>query len=272
MSKSKPNDDIREHVPSVGKEHFRALLGKNPLPVFILDVETGDPEEYTFLAANEAACDQYGYSEGEFRKMKMLDLHPEEDIEEVLEDVAPSRGLKYGEYSSTRPGRHVIKDGSIIYVDITSNRINYEGRQVRVAIIRNVTERVQTGKSLKESEESYRMLVERNHAGVILAQDSKFVFVSERFAEILGYELDEMVGRNPMEFLDAEDVAVAEETMRRRHEGLEVPDSYSVRAIRKDGELRALEIIASLVTWKGKPASLGSVIDVTEQKAAQVEP
>ncbi len=81
MSKSKFNHDTRDHVPSVSKENFSSLLGKNPLPVFILDVETGDPEEYMFLAANEAACDQYGYSEDEFRKMKMLDLHPEEDIE-----------------------------------------------------------------------------------------------------------------------------------------------------------------------------------------------
>jgi len=271
MSKSKPNDDIREHVPSVGKEHFSALLGKNPLPVFIFDVETGDPEEYTFLAANEAACDQYGYSEGELKKMKMLDLHPEEDIGEVLEDVAPSKDSKYGEYSSTRPGRYVKKDGSIIYVDITSNRINYEGRQARVAIARNVTERVQARKSLRESEERYRMLVERNHAGVTLVQDDKLIFVSERFAEILGYEVDEIVGMNPMEFLDAEDVAVAEETMRHRQAGLEVPESYSLRAFRKDGELRILEIIGSLVTWKGKPASLGSVIDVTEQRAAENE-
>ncbi len=271
MSKNKFNDDIREHVPSVDKEHFSALLGKNPLPVFILDVETGDPEEYLFLAVNEAACDQYGYSEDEFKKVKMLDLHPEEDIEEVLEDVAPSRGLKYGEYSSTRPGRHVKKDGSVIYVDITSNRINYEGRQARIVIVRNVTERVMTKNSLEESEERYRMLVERNHAGVTLVQDGKLVFVSERFAEILGYRVDEMEGKSAFNLIHAEDVSTAEENMRRRQAGLKVPDIYSLRFLCKNGELRTIEIIVSLVTWKGKPASLGSVIDVTGQRAAENE-
>ncbi len=269
MSKSKLNNDIRDHVPSVSQEHFSSLLGKNPLPVFILDVETGDPEEYTFLTANEAACDQYGYSEDEFGKMKLLDLHPEEDIKEVLEDVAPSRGLKYGEYSSTRPGRHVIKDGSVIYVDITSNRIIYEGRQAKVAIARNITERIQAKKSLQESEERYRMLVERNHAGVTLVQDGKLNFVSERVAEILGYDVNEIEGKSPLDFLHVEDVAVMEENMRRRQAGLDVPDIYPVRAVRKGGELRMLEIIGSLVTWNGKPALLGSVVDVTEQRKAE---
>ncbi len=115
------------------------------------------------------------------------------------------------------------------------------------------------------------MLVERNHAGVTLVQDGKFVFVSKRFAEILGYRVDEMEGKSPLDFIHAEDVSSAEEIMRRRQAGLEVPDSYSLRVARKDGELRILDIIGSLVIWKGKPASLGSVIDVTEQRAAENE-
>ncbi len=189
MDKSKTNDDIREHVPSLGREHFKALLGKNPLPVFILDVETGNPEEFLFLAANKAACNQYGYSENEFRKMKMLDLHPREDIQQILEDVAPSRNSRHGEFSSTRPGRHVKKDGTIIWVDVTSHRINFEGRQARVAIARDVTGQIQTRKSLQESEENLRRMLDAVEDLVyVCTSDYTIDFINKALSEELQKE------------------------------------------------------------------------------------
>ncbi len=269
MGKKKPNNDAEKNLPLVDGTHFNALLGKNPLPVFVLDVESGVPDEYLFLAVNEAACVQYGYSEDEFREMTMLDLHPEEDTKEVLRDVTPSRDSKSGEYSSSRPGRHVKKDGSVIHVDITAHRINYEGHQARVAIARDVTDKVRTRIFLQESEERYRMLVERNHAGVTLVQGGKLIFVSERVAEILGYSVREMVGKSPLTFLHRDDVAIMEQNMRSRQMGKSAPDLYPIRAFHKGGTVRDLEIIGSLVTWNSKPASLGSVVDVTDQKLAQ---
>lgn len=269
MGENGSTNSVEENISFVDKIQFSALLGKNPLPVFILDVETGNPEEYLFLAANEAACRKYGYSEDEFKTMSMLELHPREDIKEVLKDLAPSRDSKFGEYSSAKPTRHVTKDGNLIYVDIFSHWINFAGRQSRIAVVHDVTETVLTGQSLEESEERYRMLVEGNHAGVTLVQDARLIFVSERVAEILGYGVHEMVNKSPLKFLHQEDVSIMEENMRRRQTGKSAPDLYPIRAFHKNGTIRDLEIIGSLVTWNGKPASLGSVVDVTDQKLAR---
>jgi len=75
---------------------FRLLFESNPLPMWVFDRKT-----LKFLAVNEAACRQYGFSSQEFLTMTIADIRPEEDIPDLLEVTAnPGRG--FGEASFWR--------------------------------------------------------------------------------------------------------------------------------------------------------------------------
>jgi PAS domain S-box-containing protein len=254
-------------LPDTGKEQFHALLGNNPLPAFVIDVHSGDPEQFRFLEANQAAVSLYGYSEEELKSMKLLDFHPPEDFSDVIEHVAPDRKPEAASFETQRPFIHVKKDGSRIHVDVYAHRVKFDGRKARIAIVRNVSERVEAKRTLQESEKKYRLLVEKSLVGVYLIQDGKFVYANNRMAEIMGYTSgDQMMGKSIRDLVLPEDFPEMEENFRRRLSGEVESTQYRFGAIRKDGSIVNLEALGGLVTVEEKPAILGTAVDITERE------
>ncbi|TNF49989.1 PAS domain S-box protein [bacterium] len=259
----KPGSDL----PDTGEEQFDTLLGNNPLPAFVIDVHSGDPEQYRFLTANKAALSLYGYSEQELKSMRLLDLHPPEEYSNVIEQVAPNREPESGGFETQRPFIHLKKDGSRIHVDVHAHRVRFDGRKARIAIVRNVSDRVEAKRTLQESEERYRLLVEKSLVGVYLVQEGKFVYVNNRMAEMMGYtSTREMEGRSIQDLIYPEDWPVMEENFRRRLAGEVESVQYRFRALKKDGSLVHVEVLGGLVTIGDKPAILGTAMDITERE------
>ena len=67
------------------EQRYRMLFERNPLPMWVYDVET-----LGFLAVNDAAVRHYGYSREEFLAMTITDIRPPEDVPALLAD-APAR-------------------------------------------------------------------------------------------------------------------------------------------------------------------------------------
>src|SRR5437868_15427837 len=81
---------------------YRLLFEKHPTPMWVFDIES-----LGFLAINEAALQQYGYSRDEFLGMTIRDIRPPEDVSALLDNVAHlSTGLEKG-----GRWRHRRKDG-----------------------------------------------------------------------------------------------------------------------------------------------------------------
>lgn len=114
-------------------ERYRILFESNPMPSFVFDVET-----LQFLDVNEAAVEHYGYSLQEFFAMTLKDMRPPEDAAMFLKRVAQ---IKDGIATVSLPTRHLKKDGTIIYVEITSRAFKYAGKRVELVIIKDITER-----------------------------------------------------------------------------------------------------------------------------------
>ena len=117
------------------EENYRLLFASNPSPMWVYDRET-----LAFLEVNEAAVKHYGYSREEFLAMTICDIRPSEDVPSLLKSVAQvTKGLD-------RAGvwRHRKKDGSIIFVAITSHTLEFAGRSAEVVLAGDVTERLQT--------------------------------------------------------------------------------------------------------------------------------
>ncbi len=126
--------------------------------------------------------------------------------------------------------------------------------------------RKQTEEALLESEAKYRSVVESSLAGVFVIQDGRFRFVNTRWCEIFGYTYDEAVGKmSPRDLVHPEDKKIIEEDVRKRGSGETDHTESEMKAIRKDGTTIVVRVLSSLMSYKGRPASSGTIIDITER-------
>jgi len=112
------------------EQRFRVLFERTPLPFMVVDTET-----LRFLEVNATAVEHYGYSREEFVAMTMLDIRPEEDRETARAYV------RNGVREHGALWRHRRKDGSLMDVRIYFADMEFEGRNARLVLAEDVTER-----------------------------------------------------------------------------------------------------------------------------------
>jgi PAS domain S-box-containing protein len=114
------------------EKRYSDLFQLSPLPMWVYDLET-----LQFLNINQAAISHYGYSEDEFLSMSILQIRPEEDVDLALKTINNSRqGIKLNPQSVFR---HKKKNGELIFVEVTTNLLNFNGRDVETIEKQNQT-------------------------------------------------------------------------------------------------------------------------------------
>ncbi|HXG91468.1 MAG TPA: response regulator [Blastocatellia bacterium] len=88
-------------------------------------------------------------------------------------------------------------------------------------INKDIARRERVKQSLRESERKYRRIVDTANEGIwMINKDSRTSFVNKKMAEMLGYEVEEMMGRSVFDFTDEEGRAIAEQNLERRKQGI----------------------------------------------------
>jgi len=131
------------------------------------------------------------------------------------------------------------------------------------------TERKQAEEVLQESEKEYKTLIENSLTGIFIHQDGKYVFVNDRFAEIHGYKPEELLGKEYLTLIHPDDREVLRQIASKRLKGEAVPQQYEVRGLRKDGMTIWCEVMATSIQYRGRPAIMGNIIDITRRKWAE---
>lgn len=143
------------------------------------------------------------------------------------------------------------------------------GSRNSVISIMDITGLKKAEDALRESEEKYRTLVERANDGILVIQDYVIRFSNSRAAEMWGGVPEELVGRQFMDLMDPEEIPRILEIHRARLAGRAVPQIYDTVLHRKDGIVLHLGINAGMITYKGAPATLVLVRDITERKRGE---
>jgi two-component system cell cycle sensor histidine kinase/response regulator CckA len=125
--------------------------------------------------------------------------------------------------------------------------------------------------ALRESEARYSTLVEQANDGVAVIQDEVCQFANEAMARMLGYTVEEIIGRHFLEFVAHEARDFIIERHRARMAGEPVPCFYETRFQHKGGAIREVEVSASVITYQGKPAAMTTIRDITERKKTEEE-
>ena len=148
--------------------------------------------------------------------------------------------------------------------------IAIENARLYEAAQRELHERQQTESRLRQRESQYRRIVETATEGIwALDADSRTTFANGKMADMLGYSVQEMLGRSLFDFIADEDRPKSAAAMERRRQG--AAEQIERNFVRKDGtHLVALVNTSPIYDESGKYAgSFGMLSDITERRQAE---
>jgi PAS domain S-box-containing protein len=150
------------------------------------------------------------------------------------------------------------------------HRTDHERRRAEAELVRTNEELeglVQTRTaSLAASEARYRRLIEAAPMGMFIHQDHTIRFANAAGARMLGYAAPAVIVGRPLEaFLAPEFHVEVRERVAARLRGEPVPSDVPMQALRADGSPVWIEAHATVVDWGGAPATLVSIVDISER-------
>ena len=245
------------------EERYRALYDRSLDCVFVLDFDG------KFVDANQASLALLGYDRTDISSLNIASLLDQRDLSKALQNIEEM--IQTGFQKEITEYRLKRKDGGMVYVESQGSVIYRDGKPHSIqGIARDITERRKIEEALRESENKFRGLVENSIVGVYLVQDGVFKYVNPRGAEIHGYKIEEMVGKmGPKEVTLPEDWPTVEASIGKRMRGEENFIHYEFRIITKSQGIRTVEVFGSHTIYQGRPAVLGTMLDVTEPKQAE---
>lgn len=163
----------------------------------------------------------------------------------------------------------VAKDGRSIPMVVSGRRVTVDGQAAAVSIARDVTEAQQAQQALELSQQRYRSLVENVPYGIFITEHPSgiMLFANQTAAEMMGYKVNEVLGRNVWEMMAPEEQGRARRRVEARIAGQRLSTAHEIyTCIRKDGSTFRCEVSAGVVSFQGKQALQGIVRDVTERE------
>ena len=185
------------------EERYRLLFESTPQPIWVYNEDT-----LGFLAVNEAATRTYGYSRDEFLSMTIDDIRAQEDIPTlIIKNTADPNDLVI-----SSPWRHKTRTGQTIYVEISSHPVVFDGKNSKLVIVNDVTERKLLDEkqqrlhtSLQQSAMEWRQTFNAIDFPVLIVDLDSNIKRSNLAAEqIVGVDPEQMLGKKVGELGESE--------------------------------------------------------------------
>ena len=245
---------------------FKRTLDVTKDSVFMFDATT-----HLFIYANKGATEAVGYSFGDLRTMKLIDL---------MSDINPQDFEQLTTYVINNTSHQINIDTTFLhkgggrfpvalllqYVDLD------DGENRFVAIVRDISERKITEQLLKESELKFRSTFEQAGIGIAhIGIDLSWAAFNVHFCKMTGYSQSELNIRKLREITHPKDLP--RDIMQLRRVLDEKSDGYSMRTryIHKNGDTIWLNLSLSVVKDDDKnPAFIVMFIEnISDQVEAE---
>ena len=120
--------------------------------------------------------------------------------------------------------------------------------------------------ALVESEAKFRGLAEQSLVGISIHRPEGYLYANPKFAVMLGYTPDEMLGRRPLDIIAECDRERARELIERRLQGDVVAEGSNIfQCLHKDGSVIDVESYASAMKLEGRMVSISIAVEITER-------
>jgi PAS domain S-box-containing protein len=204
-----------------------------------------------------------GYSAAELAAVPIDDLIHEEDREFVVDRHL--RRIRGESPPNVYDFRVRDKNQQVKWMRISAVKIEWEQQPATLNFASEITQQKLAEAALRESEEKYSTLVENSADAVFILQDEIFQFVNQAFLEMTGYTFDEIRNRFDLLLIPEEREKVAR-FYSGRIAGESAPSLYETRLLTKYGTILDVEVSAGVIQYRGRPASMGIIRDITQRK------
>lgn len=246
------------NILAESEDRFRRAFADSAIGMGLTSIE--EPTMGRWLKVNQSLCDMLGYSEEELLSRTFMQITHPDDLEGDL--AAQSRILKGGSDTYRIEKRYIHKNGSFVWINLNVSMIRDRDKKpiYLVAQVENITEKV-------ESQIKFQNLVENFVVGVYILQHDKLVYVNPRILEETGYKEEEVIDIPFERFIHPEDLEFVSGMVDARINEDIKNIRYEARIQPKHGEPIWYEIFGGLIMYKGAPALMGTMINITERKA-----
>ena len=242
---------------------FRDMFEAHPAPTWVWDLET-----LRFLAVNEAAIRQYGYSREEFAALTMSDIRPPSERSR-FHALWRSAARNYrGEWLHRR------KNGSTLVVDLLSEAVVYDGRSARLACAIDISEQKRAEAALDDSQRLLNATFE--NAGIamtVVDLDRRPIRVNAEMLHAFGYSAAEFAALSFRDVTHPDDREDDDPRWAALASGSIDRYAAEKRYIRKDGRELVGRLTATLVRdASGQPSyAIGAIVDITEFRTLEAQ-
>jgi PAS domain S-box-containing protein len=253
---------IRIDSGTIPEQRLQDIFNNAPIGVFI------STPEGRYVAANPALARMFGYDGPEDLIASITDIATQVYADPKDREAFMRLMTEHGKAVEFEC-RFKRRDGTEFWVSRNVGAIrDDEGRVVAYqGFGTDITERKQAEEALRGSEERYRNVAEAN-AGIVWDMDANLTVthVSGRVYEILGYEPEEIIGRNPIFLIDPEDRQRVEAIMARMLRRQEPVKDIEYWCRHSDG--RRVRILTNGIAFFAPDGGFlgfrGTHIDITE--------
>ena len=240
------------------EERFRATFDQ----VAVGFVQVG--LDGTWIRFNDKFCDILGYTREELVTVSPFDLVTPQDFETDFERGVTMLAGELRDYTEEK--LVVGKNGVRVWINLTVSLVHDASDEPRyfIAVVEDITKRKVAEEELRQSEERFRLLAEEVVEGIALNEDGRIFDVNRSFAEMFGYDPQEVIGLDATELVAPES---REEVARRIATGNTEP--YESFGLKKDGTVFPIEVRPRRIPYFGRQVRVTSIIDLTERRRAE---
>ena len=228
-------------------------------------------QEHRVVETNQAFARMLGYTCEELFELHVWDweaLTPEEEIKETFKDISTLDDIF--------ETRHRRKDGTMFDVEISAASTQYLGQNVSICVCRDITQRKETEKKLRESENRYRSLFNQSVAGIYLHDlQGRILDVNEEACFQVGYTREELLKMNVFDIHPKEPgtINLPDDRVLQLWEEWQPQDKFSMEIAHqhKDGRIIPIHLSTGVVFENEHKRILAITQDISQRKEMEKE-
>lgn len=252
-----------EDIVRKSEEKFRKVFHSSPIMSAVTSIEGG-----RFLDVNEKFLQLLFLSREEVigKTSAELGLFVDPLQREAVIKMVEKKGS-----AKDMEVRIAARNGKIIEGLFSAEPITINGEKCLLTVMIDVTKQKQIEGALRESEEKYRMLIENSHDVIYtLDKEGIFTFLSPSLTNVLGYQMEEVVGKPFKSFVHPDDINKCEAALRKAMDTGERQSGLEFRVRHSDGSWQWIN--SNAVTLKDKDGDFvfeGVAVNITERKQSE---
>jgi len=248
-----------ERALAESEEKFKKVV---ELSIDGIIICTGNGE---IVDCNGSACRIFGCNKEEIPGLNVASLLQEDFITSTREIIV-GRGM-----AEDRPAEKINKrkDGTFFPAEVATRVFKLGNEERLIIYIRDITERKKAEEALKESEENFRALVNNTLDGILILNfEGRVIAANAAVGKMLGMELENVTGRSIEEYLSPESMSVAiEDQINVLNDKGGYLSVYKITS--NTGEPLWIEGLGTKIIYKGQPANIVVIRDITARKKAE---